>query len=221
MTWKVRTPSDTRTERHGPEATPAFFLDERYSIMRGQPPKISPSEKWREIPGYEGRYMVSTHGRLYSVPRRIEKVHPKYGTKFSVWWKGGVKKLRPDSYGYPCAYFGRLKGPLHNGIQIHVAVALTFIGPNPGGLDVRHLDDDIKNNHYKNLGYGTRTRNILDARKSGKPWKIFTIEEAREIRYLVNCGISKSDIARACSVSPSSISAIVEYRSLREEKDYA
>ena len=188
--------------------------------MHGQPPKISPDEEWREIPGYEGRYMISSHGRLYSVPRTIPKIHPKYGTPFTVNWKGGVKKLRPDSYGYPCAYFGRLKGPLHNGIQIHVVVALTFIGLNPGGLDVRHLDGDIKNNHYKNLDYGTRTRNILDARKSGKPWKVFTIEEAREIRYLVGCGISRADIAMACGVRYNTICRIVNYKNLREEEDY-
>lgn len=185
-----------------------------------KPPKIDRGEKWRDIPGYEGRYMVSSYGRLYSVPRRIQKVHPS-GTVFSVWWAGGVRKLRPDSYGYPCAYFGRLPGPLKNGIQIHIVVALTFLGKKPQpNLDVRHRDGDIKNNRADNLEYGTRTRNILDARRSGTPWKKLTIEQAREIRVLKSDGFRNPELAYAYGVSRSAIYAIVTNKNLREEHEY-
>lgn len=182
-------------------------------------PRLDAGEKWKAVPGYEGRYLVSSYGRLYSVPRRIEKQHPS-GTVFSVWWKGGLRKLRPDSYGYPCAYFGRLPGPLHNGVQIHTVVLLTFVGAKPQGSDVRHLDGDIKNNRLDNLAYGTRTQNILDARKSGKPWKKLTIEQAREIRELKWYGFSARVLAEAYGVSVSALNKIVYGRNLREEHAY-
>jgi hypothetical protein len=185
------------------------------------PPKITKDEEWKFVPGYEGRYMVSSHGRLYSVPRRIKKTHPTHGTSFSVWWKGGLRALRSDSYGYPCAYFGRLQGPMHNGIQIHTVVALTFIGPNPGRLDVRHKDGDIRNNRFDNLEYGTRTQNILDARRSGRPWKKLTIEQAREIRELRAWGFPLKVVAEAYGVSLSAIQKITSYTNLKEDTDYA
>lgn len=188
--------------------------------MVDHPPKLDAGEQWKTVPGYEGRYMISSYGRLYSVPRWIRQ-KARWGGFYARWWKGGLCVLRPDSGGYPCAYFGRLPGPLPNGIQIHRVVALVFIGPNPNGLDVRHKDDDVKNNKADNLEYGTRTQNILDARRSGRPWQKLTIEQAREIRYLKTYGFTYSALAEAYGVSTTAISNVVCYLTLKELKDYA
>jgi len=50
----------------------------------------------------------------------------------------------------------------YKSFKVHCLVALTFIGPRPEGLDVRHLDGDQVNNNLANLAYGTRSENAGD-----------------------------------------------------------
>src|SRR5690606_5159314 len=46
--------------------------------------------------------------------------------------------------------------------HVHRLVAWTFLGPQPDGLYVRHLDNDPSNNHIDNLIYGTPYHNLMD-----------------------------------------------------------
>lgn len=67
---------------------------------------------------------------------------------------------------------GHLKVKLGNRRYfVHDIVARTFIGPRPdgeAGRHIRHLDDDLTNNHWTNLAYGTPRENTADSIRSGR-----------------------------------------------------
>lgn len=69
--------------------------------------------------------------------------------------------ISPSEFGYKTVKF--------NGATVrrHTLLADAFLGPNPGGLEVRHLDGDSKNDAIGNLAYGTHTDNMQDAVKQG------------------------------------------------------
>lgn len=168
------------------------------------------NEIWKPIPGYEGKYDVSNLGRVRSLDR-------------SVWCHGNVKAghfckkpgcvLRPAfaSTGYPCVVLGR-----RNTQNLHVLVALTFIGPIPTGCEVRHKDGDRSNPRADNLCYGTRKENIEDSRKHGTFKARY--EHCRKIkapmrelmcRLYSSMAFKQKDLAKLFSTSPENVIKIV------------
>lgn len=91
---------------------------------------------------------------------------------------------------------------------MHEAVAYTFLGPRPAGLDVCHNDGNPKNNSVENLRYDTRTNNNLDVLRSGRAWKKLTLAQMREIRKRVENGERGATLAREYGVSQTTISSI-------------
>lgn len=108
-----------------------------------QPTQIDPTEEWRPVPGFEGRYEVSSHGRVWSHIRH--------------------RLLKPQPRGWGHLYV-TLGG---RGYGVHQLVALAFIGPRPEGQLVRHWDGNHLNNHATNLRYGTQLDNMDDQRRHG------------------------------------------------------
>ena len=158
------------------------------------------SEEWRDIPGYEGKYQVSDHGRVRSLDRRVRCGHG--GTRLK---KGRV--LRPASSKYnPHLYVTLGNGTA--GSPVHQLVALAFLGPRPEGLDVRHLDGNAQNNRADNLAYGSRTENILDVFRVGGAWRKLTIADVKDIRDRLQKGESGRGVAKVYGVSEGHISAI-------------
>lgn len=96
-------------------------------------------EIWKDIEGYEGRYMVSNYGRIKNCARN------KYLTP-SV-----------DSYGYLRVWLGNKKDrKIHS---IHRLVAVAFL-PNPFNLpQVNHKDEDRSNPYVGNLEWCTAQYN--------------------------------------------------------------
>lgn len=119
-------------------------------------------EEWRPVPGFGGLYEVSSHGRVRSKDRVVNR---KNGT---AKWPGRILKIQKGS-----------KGHYHVGLHfkgsskvafIHRLVAEAFI-PNPEGLPlVRHLDDVKENNHVRNLAWGTHEDNAQDAIRNGRDY---------------------------------------------------
>ena len=158
------------------------------------------AETWKDIPGYEGKYQASTQGRIRSLDRRVPCAHG--ATRLM---RGRV--LRPAcTAANPHLYV--VLGNKAHGSQVHQLVARTFLGPQPKGQDVRHLDGDAKNNRVDNLAYGTRTENILDVYRIGKAYRKLTAEDVHSIRCRLKAGEAVTDIARTYGVSLSCISAI-------------
>ena len=126
-------------------------------------------EEWRDIKGFEGKYMVSNLGRVKSLNYRRtgkEKILKAYPNK--------------DDYGYLKVSLykdGKVRYPL-----VHVLVATAFL-ENPDNLpEVNHKDENSKNNCVENLEYCSRlynvnygTRNKKVAEKISKP--VFSVDK--------------------------------------------
>lgn len=108
------------------------------------------SELWRYIPGFEGRYSISSEGRVKSLPRFVR------GGNGSVRFvRERILKQNKDKDGYLTVTLRKLKPKRSFLIHIHRAVASAFLGPRPEGLVVDHIDNDRLNNSPYNLRYTT------------------------------------------------------------------
>lgn len=162
------------------------------------------SEIWKDIPGYEGKYQASTHGRIRSLTRDITQLS-RYGTYFTRTIKGRV--LRPAcSKDNPHLFVALGHG--QNGSQVHQLVAKTFLGPQPPATDVRHLNGDPQDNRPENLCYGSRTENILDVYRVGKSWRKLSLIEIQDIQERLAAGEPGHSIAMAYGVSDVTVSRI-------------
>ena len=159
-------------------------------------------EIWKQIDGYEGRYSVSTYGRvktIYHGKEHILSLRNKY-------------KSRPNK----AYYHVRLseKGVLKD-FFVHRLVAIAFI-PNPHNKPVvNHKDGDKFNCHVDNLEWVTEQENHDHAVATGllvygKVCPIFKITDdtAREIKIAIQAGERSKTIADRYNVSKTTISMI-------------
>jgi hypothetical protein len=116
-------------------------------------------EQWRPIPGYEGSYEVSDHGRVRSLDRQVP--HAKYGT---MRVRGGLLQTinvhgRPGITLHDC---GKRRQAL-----VHSLMLEAFVGPRPPGHEACHGDGDKRNNRLGNLRWDTTSANVLDQVRHG------------------------------------------------------
>jgi HNH endonuclease/NUMOD4 motif len=102
----------------------------------------------REIPGYEGRYLINKNGEIRSRKRRgivMKQYKGKHGYM--------VIKLRKDD-----------KSKLY---KIATLVALTYLGERPEGMEVCHNNGISTDDRLVNLRYDTPRGNAMDRWKHG------------------------------------------------------
>lgn len=117
------------------------------------------TEQWKAVPGYEGWYEVSDHGRVRSLDRWVHQTNQSGPYRRRL--KGQMLRPCPKSY-YPNVLI-RGAGKKPRSMRLHVLVLLAFVGPRPEwAVEIRHLDGDPRNNHLENLKYGTQSENALD-----------------------------------------------------------
>lgn len=114
-------------------------------------------EIWKPVVCYEGLYLVSNFGRVYSIK------------------KGILLKATDNGRGY--LQVGLWKNGKHYTHRIHRLVADAFI-PNPYNLpEVNHIDENKLNNcvenlewctHEYNTAYGDRSRKVREKTTNGK-----------------------------------------------------
>ena len=117
-------------------------------------------KEWKEIKGYEGKYIVSNYGEVISLPRlkqnnsKKQYVEPKELSKHISSTNGYVYVLL-------CG-----KGKCKN-VRLHKLVAEAFI-PNPEHKEqVNHIDGDKTNNKVENLEWCNNAENIKHAYRTG------------------------------------------------------
>ena len=119
------------------------------------------SEEWRPVPNYEGRYSVSSLGRVRAEERRVMRGVSTRSRAHLRRVRGRILKSALQSTGYPtvCLY----REGHGTTFLVHRLVALAFIGDVPG-LQVNHLDSDRANPRLDNLELVTPAANIAHAR---------------------------------------------------------
>ena len=112
------------------------------------------NEEWKEVPDYEGLYMVSTSGRVVSLDRIT-------CTKDGNQRHNKPSLLNPQKEGKAGYYRVNLrKNGKTKTCNIHRLVALAFI-PNPlNKPEVDHIDTDKTNNNVKNLRWCSAVENM-------------------------------------------------------------
>lgn len=153
-------------------------------------------EIWREIKEYNGRYYVSTYGRLKSLYK-------------------GVRIIRPgNTNGYLSV--GLYNNTIRKTHTIHRLVGIYFI-PNPDNLpQINHKDFNRSNNHVDNLEWCTNKHNVNHSVSAGRMFRgelnqsrgKLKEHQIREIRLLINDGVKAGEIADKYKVATRTIRAI-------------
>lgn len=160
-------------------------------------------EIWCDIPGFEGAYQISDLGRVRSLDRLI-----RYPDNHLQCVCGRVLRLSRQSSGHYKVSLGRKNWKL-----IHALVMLTFVGPYPKRLEIRHLNGIPGDNRLVNLEYTTRSRNVLDVKWHGgrtdrrlTPQDVLNIK--RRLASVPSLWGTGSALAKEYGVSPVTISNI-------------
>ncbi|WP_081071398.1 HNH endonuclease [Burkholderia vietnamiensis] len=105
----------------------------------------------KHTPAYE----VTHDGRVFSVDTN---------------WRGyGRREMAQtlNADGYPCVRI--IVNGKRKRVTVHSLVARTHLGPQPApGYEIRHLDGNKLNAHYKNLAWGTQKENAADRDRHGR-----------------------------------------------------
>ena len=125
-------------------------------------------EIWKDIPGYEGLYQVSSLGNIKSCQKIL-----KYRNGKNVHRKETIMSLN-KSFGQYLTV-GLSKNNKRKLYNVHYLVAITFID-NPNNLPcINHKDEDKFNNSVNNLEwcsysynvrYNNNIRRLIDTRNS-------------------------------------------------------
>ena len=166
--------------------------------------EISEVEIWKPVVGFEGRYEISSHGRV-----RAMFIGNNGGYK-----PGRILKQELTKTGY-------LKVTLYNTDtvpsyrRVHALVLESFISLRPEGNVARHLDGVRTHNVVSNLKWGTQKQNAKDAKDHGT-WlhgercrlAKLTEKEVVEIRSMYDGGILHAVIANQFGIAKPTVSQI-------------
>lgn len=112
-------------------------------------------EEWRDVIGYEGFYMISSHGRCVSLSRLVV-------AKNKVVRPVKQRILSPVFDGHGYYLFQLWKDNLVQKVSAHRLVAIAFI-PNPCKYpEIDHIDNNHINNHVGNLRWCTSSMNKMN-----------------------------------------------------------
>lgn len=125
------------------------------------------SERWLPVPGYEGYYEVSDHGRVRSLDRWIETVN-RWGGPHRYFKPGRVlreKRKKNPLHAYAVVDLS-VKSKIDTRL-VHRLVLEAFIGPCPDGMEACHGPRGLFDNSLNNLQWGTFSQNAYDRVRDG------------------------------------------------------
>lgn len=153
---------------------------------------------WKEVRGYEGRYLVSEEGDVFSL------------------YSGKILRHCINQSGYHRVKLYRKNGMLKEKkmFMVHRLVAVAFDprGEKPGA-QVNHIDGNKANNHIRNLEWCTQTENLVHSVRTGlRDMKRCTnatkkaVEQRTLDKQFVKTWDSMSEAARALNIPVGNIS---------------
>lgn len=115
-------------------------------------------EVWKDIPGYEGLYQVSSLGRVKSLPKRK-------GKGLGYVKDEEILKASVEKYGYARVVLH--KDGVRKKCQVHRLVAETFIPHTDCKHQVNHINCNKADNRVENLEWCTGSENTAHAYQNG------------------------------------------------------
>lgn len=147
-------------------------------------------EEWRDIEGFNGRYVVSNMGRV----------------KNTNWRHTGKSKLMTEiawPYGYKKVHLGDKK------YFVHRLVAQAFIG-NIDGMEINHLNGNPSDNRVTNLEICTRNENMRHSwEKLGRQIWSKGIKGSAAARSKPICAIDENGIVRYMAATQREMAALL------------
>ena len=123
------------------------------------------TEVWKAIPGWEGLYEASTHGRVRSLDRNfIARSGKTYKSR------GRILKLVTETNGYMRVCLS--KNSVRKPKSVHRLVLETFVGACPAGMEACHNNGNRADNRLENLRWDTPRQNNQDTIKHGNNYEL-------------------------------------------------
>lgn len=171
---------------------------------------------WKDIPGWEGKYQISSAGDVKSLARKVP-----YQNSFRTQKEKILKPRRSGSPNKDGKYYLEIMlcdSTRRVPRKIHQLVAESFV-PNPQALPlVMHKDDNPENNQKDNLSWGTVADNNKDRAMKGRGYSPdpekshlskLTLEEAQEIYRLAHLGeLTQEEIGKQFGIDQTVVSKI-------------
>lgn len=143
-------------------------------------------EVWKDIPGYEGLYQVSSLGRVRSFGRYVKNRYKM------IWRAGKTLKQGKDNKGYMtvvlCANKQQTK-------KVHRLVASAFL-PNPENKpQINHINGNKQDNRTDNLEWCSQSENMLHAWATGLQKREHKKNDSRSIKITqYSCDMKKLEV---------------------------
>lgn len=151
------------------------------------------TERWKDIPGYEGRYQISNLGRVRMLPTRLRYLTKKGEDAYRVTNIRVLAQQKQNS--------GYLLVHLHldntrRALTVHRLVAEAFVAG--AGETVNHKDGDKTNNHYSNLEWVSHSENHLHAVSIGLNKQAIPVRRADGVWF---GSLSQAARATGCGIA--------------------
>lgn len=158
-------------------------------------------ERWKDVSGYEGGYMISNLGRVKSLPNVS---------------RSGERVMNPtvSKTGYTQAHLSKCGKA--SKLLVHRLVADSFITKVDGKHDVNHIDCNRLNNCVTNLEWCTRRENTQHGMKYGNIRHKLTQDDVNCIRYLHGC-FSMLELAVIYNLTTSTVHGIINNVKWRDD----
>lgn len=147
-------------------------------------------EIWKDITGYEGRYLISSLGRIKSNDRYINCTH---NAKRKI--KGKMINPYVSGVGYYMAY---VQGKY---LYIHRLMAIAFIKNPQNRKEVNHIDGNKLNNNLKNLEWVSKRENLVHYHSNNRSMPTGVYHEGKTYRSRIYVNGKLLTIGRFNSIS--------------------
>jgi len=200
------------------------FEPDILSAYRNLDIKNIPGERWKDVPDFEGYYLVSSYGRIKSLPREVEVYFPRRRHTMTYRTKTKIRKIKihrrfnsvVNRDYFECTVELKRDG-LQKTLLVHRLVYHAFVHAIDFEKDktmIMHRDGNGLHNHHQNLFPGERSHVLQRSYAKRRHISPFKLKSRREIKKIAG----KAAKARQKSVILLSLSGkkIKTFKSIKE-----